>query len=87
MVRSLLICVEYGNTRLQQKAAQAGFIARALRAHSKSRAQFSQNDKRQPHFVSKLDRFNNGSITATKIRITIGIDGNSQSQRSSSIVC
>ena len=60
----LLVGKEDTDTGFQEKTAQYGFVARSLAAHSKSGAQFSEHDERQPDFVGVFDGFDNGCIAA-----------------------
>jgi len=59
MMSGLLVRVEDIHARLQKKAAQDSFVMRSLGSGGKSGPQLSQNNKRQPDFVGKLDCFDN----------------------------
>ena len=53
---------------------QDGFVARSLVAHSKSGAQFSQDDERHPNFIGELDRLDDGLIASAKIGVTVRVE-------------
>src|SRR5215475_11086202 len=74
MMGGLLVRMEHCDTRLQQETTQDGFIAWSLRAHGKSGAQFSNDDKRQPDLVGEFNNFDGRSIATAKIGVAVGIE-------------
>ncbi|MGC1372633.1 MAG: hypothetical protein WA824_10895 [Candidatus Sulfotelmatobacter sp.] len=86
MMRGLFIGVEHTDAGLQQKTPQDGFVARALTAHSKSGAQFSQHNEGQPDFIGKFNRFDNRRTASAQIGIAARIERQPHRHISSSIV-
>jgi hypothetical protein len=74
MMRRLLVGIEHADAGLQEKTAQDGFVSRSLAVHSKSGAQLSQHDERQPNFIGELDRLDGGYVAPAKIGVTVRVE-------------
>ena len=73
MMGGLLVGVKHANARFQKKSPENGLVVRPLASDGESRAQFAEDDKRQPDLVGRSDLANYGRVATTEIGVAIGV--------------